>query len=149
MLNGISIYHGVCHPPHGSASRAAETRCTSQAAPVINSSSASPSRCSLGTSWLVRRGESQLRCHLHPRPGTQRPSLGAARAHLPPLCQGRRQPAGRTWVRWGCHPMGCLEREVCPLSQPCLSRVSPHPDPLLLRCPGTRQSHNSWGDGAQ
>ena len=42
MLNGISIYHGVCHPPHGSASRAAETRCTSQAAPVINSSSASP-----------------------------------------------------------------------------------------------------------
>lgn len=42
MLNGISIYHGVCHPPHGSASRAAEARCTSQAAPVINGSSASP-----------------------------------------------------------------------------------------------------------
>lgn len=42
MLNGISIYHGACHTPRGSASRAAGTRCASPAPPVINRSSAAP-----------------------------------------------------------------------------------------------------------
>lgn len=71
MLNGISIYHGVCHPPHGSASQAAETRCSSQAAPVINSSSASPAQRSAARapSGGCNRGNPS---GFHPQMGTRR-----------------------------------------------------------------------------
>lgn len=145
MLNGISIYHGVCHPPHGSASRAAETRCTSQAAPVINGSSASPARCSLGTSWRVQRGESQLRCHPLPPAGVRTPAslLGGRRCPPPTPLPGVERAGGSHVGAPKLPAHGMLGERRLSLSQPCLSCVPSCPDPSQLRCPSARQSHKS------